>query len=303
MELRHLRYFVAVAEELNFRRAAQKLNISQPPLTTQIQQLEHLLDVQLFERDKRRVRITAAGRELLLRARLILADVGRLRSQVASAAAGEVGELRVGYSESATYVGFVLETLQAFRKERPNSTISLFAMNSMAQLAALELGELDVGFVWALPPHPPDTLEVCKIWSQPFILAEPAGQLGTEGATPTSMAALADERFVTTSREGGALLFRTVAALCRAAGFTPDIVQEAPTLPAVLALVASGAGVSIVPAAMTCLKMPGVNYRTISDAAQPAELCWVSRRDAQLPLVSLLRTRVFQRAAAESHSD
>jgi len=295
MELRHLRYFVAVAEELNFRRAAERLHISQPPLTAQIQQLERILEVQLFERNKQRVLLTAAGRELLIHAERILADVAATRVKVVNAMSGDGGELRIGYTESAIYVGFILETIQRFRSERPAVKLTLYPMKSTAQLAALERGELDIGFVWALPDRPSTLLEYETIWDEPLMMAAPRENPLAQVGRRLCLADLAAEPFVTISRDSGALFFRTMNALCQ----TPEIAYEAPDLTTVLGLVASGAGVAIVPAAMQRLQTPGVVYRSISNDAHRAQLHWVSRRDANLPLLPLMRRAMFETASRQ----
>ena len=299
MELRHLRYFVAVAEELNFRRAAERLHISQPPLTIQIQQLERILEAPLFERNKQRVVLTAAGRELLVHAQRILAEVALTRTKVASAATGGGGELRIGYTESAIYVGFILETIQLFRMERPGVTLTLFPMKSTYQLAALERGELDIGFVWALPDRPSALLEFERIWDEPLMLALPREHPLAIAPRMLFLQDLASAAFVTVSRNGGALFFRTITALCSSAGFTPEIAYEAPDFVTVLGLVASGAGVAVIPAAMRRLQTPGVTYRSLANDTHRTQLHWVSRREASLPLVPLMRKAMFETASRQ----
>ncbi len=289
LELRHLRYFVAVAEELSFRRAAQRLHISQPPLTTQIQQLEQLLEARLFERNKQRVLLTVAGRELLGHARRMLSEVAGLKGLVANAAHGTGGELRIGYTESAIHVGQVLQSIQGFRLQRPGVVLTLRPLPSMQQLVALERAELDVGFIWALPDRIAGALDPALVLHEPMVAALPRGHPLGKGAGLVALAALAQERFVMVARDNGTLMFRTVVRLCQDAGFTPEIAYEAPDLASVLGLVASSAGIAVVPGAMTCFKAPGVTYRPIGNDTCRIGLHWVSRRGDTSPLVLALR--------------
>lgn len=269
LELRHLRYFVAVAEELSFRRAAQRLHISQPPLTTQIQQLEQLLEARLFERNKQRVMLTVAGRELLAHARRMLGAAAGLKGLVASAAHGTGRELRIGYTEFAVHVGMVLRSIQGFRLERPGVALTLRPMPSTQQVAALERAELGVGFIWALPDRVAGALDCALVQREPMVVALPRGHALCKGAGPVALAALAQERFVMIARDNGTLMFRTVVRFCQDAGFTPEIAYEAPDLASVLGLVASGAGLAVVPGVMTCFKAPGVTYRPVGGGHLP----------------------------------
>ena len=288
MEIRHLRYFVAVAEELSFRRAADRLHVSQPPLTKQIQALEAMLGARLFDRNKQRVHLTAAGRELLVHARTVLEQVAATRTRIADAARGASGELRIGYTESAIHVDLLLRGLRRMRAERPQVRLSLLPMKSVLQLAALECHELDVGFVWAIPERTPSTLRFEPVWSEALVAALPrdhelAGETGE-----IALGALRDQPFVTLSRDGGTLLFRTTVRACLASGFVPEAAREAADLAGLLGMVAAGAGVALVPASMTCLQAPGLVYRRLAGGTEPLHLHWASRREEQSPLVPLL---------------
>ncbi len=298
LELRHLRYFVAVAEELSFRRAAQRLHLSQPPLTIQIQQLEQLLEARLLERNKQRVMLTVAGRELLGQARQLLGEVAGLKACIVNAAHGTGGELRIGYTESAIHVGVLLKSIQSIRLQRPGVVLTLCPMASTLQLAALERAELDVGFVWTLPDRVAGTLDCALVRQEPLVAALPRGHGLGKTTKPLSLSVLEREQFVMIARDNGTLMFRTVIRLCRDAGFTPQIAYEAPDLASVLGLVASGAGIGIVPSVMTCMKAPGVVYRPIGDPACRIGLHWVSRRGDTSPLVRGLREALLDRPIA-----
>jgi DNA-binding transcriptional LysR family regulator len=172
-------------------------------------------------------------------------------------------------------------------------------MKSTYQLAALERGELDIGFVWALPDRPSALLEFERIWDEPLMLALPSKHPRAIAPQMLTLQDLTSEAFVTVSRNCGALFFRTITALCRSAGFTPEIAYEAPDLVTVLGLVASGAGVAIVPAAMRRLQTPGVTYRSLANDGHRSQLHWVSRREANLPLVPLMRKAMFETASRQ----
>ena len=298
LELRHLRYFVAVAEELNFRRAAQRLHLSQPPLTIQIQQLEQLLETKLLERNKQRVLLTVAGRQLLTQARQLLGEVAGLKASIVNAAHGTGGELRIGYTESVIHVGAILKAIQGIRLQRPGVVLTLCPMASTQQLAALERAELDVGFIWALPDRVAASLDCALVRQEPLVAALPRGHGLVKAIKPLSLSALEREQFVMIARDNGTLMFRTISRLCRDAGFTPEIVYEAPDLASVLGLVASAAGVAIVPSVMTCMKALGVVYRPIVDPACRIGLHCVSRRGDTSPLVKGLREVLLERPSS-----
>ncbi len=293
LELRHLRYFVAVAEELSFRGAAARLHISQPPLTTQIQQLEALLEVRLFERNKQRVLLTAAGRELVGHARRLLNELAGIKAALANAAGGTTGELRIGYTESAVHMDVVLEAVQRVRTERPRVTWALRPMSSAAQFAALEAGQLDVGFAWAPDPRPGASLDCELVRTEAMVAALPRGHAAGRQAGALPLASLAAEPFIMVTQDNGSAIFRTVMRFCRAAGFVPDIAIEVPDLAAVIGLVSSGAGVAVIPGVMARIKRSGVIYRPLADEACRIGLHWLSRRGDASPLVEVFRQAVL----------
>ena len=289
LELRHLRYFMAVAEELSFRGAAAKLHISQPPLTTQIQQLEALLEVQLFERNKQRVLLTAAGRELIGHARRLLDELAGIKSALAHAADGTSGELRIGYTESAVHAGVLLQAMQRVRTQRPRVTWVLRPMASASQFAALENGELDVGFVWTPDPRLAAAFD-CEVVRTDFMAAAlPRGHALSRHVGPLSLASLAAEPFVMVARDNGTAIFRTVMRFCREAGFVPEVAIEVPDLASVIGLVASGAGVAVIPGVMSRIKGSGIVYRPLADETCRIGLHWISRRGDASPLVAAFR--------------
>ncbi len=298
LELRHLRYFLAVAEELSFRGAAARLHISQPPLTTQIQQLEALLEARLFERNKQRVLLTAAGRELMEHARRLLDEFAGIKAALANAADGTSGELRIGYTESAVHAGVLLQAVQRLRTQRPKVTLTLRPLASASQFAALDSGNLDVGFVWTPEPRAAGAFDCQVVRTEPMAAVLPQGHVLCRQAGPMPLLALASERFVMVARDNGTAIFRTVLRFCRQAGFTPEIAMEVPDLASVIGLVASAAGVAVVPGVMTRIKAPGVCYRALVDETCRIGLHWMSRRGDTSPLVAAFRQALMPEADA-----
>lgn len=279
MELRHLRAFVAVADELHFGRAATRLGISQPPLSRQIMQLERHLEVELFRRHSRRVELTAAGRILLEDARRILEQASRIDRLAALASQGETGRLRVGVVGSALY-GSVPSRLAAFRRQTPGVRLSVEAAVTPDLLNALKDDRLDIAFV-----RPPVTLlglAHCKVDEEPLIAAVSSTHpLSTRPVVRLNE--LADEPFVLFPRRLGAGYWDLIVGACREAGFVPDIAREAAEIHTIIGLVAAGLGVSLPPASASNLRLPGVRYVNLSDPPVLAlHLAWVKDRETAL---------------------
>ncbi len=242
MELRHLRYFLAVAEEQHFGRAAARLRIAQPPLSRQIHDLEAEIGAALFVRSNRGVSLTAAGDALVLHARRVFEALDLGVREAKRADAGETGRLVVGYLASLTYSG-ITELLRAFRAKRPGVEIALREMPPQDQIAALRDEAIDVGFVRA----PVDDAAIAHqlVRRETLVVALPAGH-ALARKKRIALGLLSKEPFVIFPRRRGQAFFDQLMLLCRDAGFIPKIVQEAPQLD-VVSLVAAGFGVSIVP--------------------------------------------------------
>src|SRR5262245_15153835 len=221
LELRHLRYFVAVAEELHFGRAAARLGIAQPPLSQQIQHLEQALGTRVFEGTRRRVQLTDAGEVLLVDARRILTDVDRAFADVGRAGRGEVGSLTVAFAASVMFLDLP-RIIREFRARYPGVTLELREMPTGPQIAALERGEIDIGFLREPPASP--TLAVETVMTEPLHIAIGLSHpLATRRRIP--LARLADEDFVLFPQDVAPGLHAQVMALCRDAGFAPRVVQ------------------------------------------------------------------------------
>jgi DNA-binding transcriptional LysR family regulator len=266
IDLRQLRQFVAVAEELHFRRAADRLGMSQPPLTVAIRRLEEEVAAILVERGQKTVRLTAAGAVLLDEARRLLASADAALTATRDAAAGKLGRVRLGYVGSAMY-GRLPEQLSSFRREYPDVRIDLREMTTAGQVAALRAGDLDLAIV--IPPlGDVGGLETIPFDTDQLAIALPSSHPLTDLAE-VKIADLAGEPFVSWPRGQGRNFHDRVTQLCVDAGFSPDVRQEAHGMHAVLSLVAVETGVAIVPASMASIRPAEVAYRPIEgDAAR-----------------------------------
>ena len=300
MEFRHLRYFVAVADELHFGRAAKKLGIRQPPLSQQIRRLEKDLGVPLFDRNSRRVQLTAAGRTLLPAARQMLAQALAAREAAQHAGRGETGQLALGFVGSATMT-LLPAALRRFRATYPTVTLSLREMTTVQQVQALRSGGLDVGLL--RPPLPlteSDPIEVEPVGSERLMVALPVGHPLARDRTIAAQL-LADEPFVLFPRELGPGLFEQIISYCAQAGFTPRIAQEAVQMQTIVALIAAGLGVSVVPSSVARLRRDDVVYRHLRPATRVIHLASAHRRDNRNPtMVNFLAvTRELSGATAD----
>lgn len=284
MELRHLRYFVAVAEELHFSRAALRLHIGQPPLSAQIQALEREVGAALLERTKRWVRLTDAGKLFLEDARRILSLADQAGETARRASRGEVGQLRVGFTSSMPFSEILPRVVNRYRQRYPNVNLSLQELPSMRQFEAIANRSLDLGFV-----RPPEVaidrdLSVITLRHDPLVLVMPTShRLARRKAV--SFKDLSQEGFVMYSRDVGTGLHMQIHRLCRAAGFELLVSQEAREASTIIGLVAAGCGVSVLPASFQCIKMPGVCYRNITDRDATTALMLARRSDETSPMV------------------
>lgn len=299
MELRHLRYFIAVAEELHFGRAALRLGISQPPLSQQIQALEDELGACLFERTNRRVALSAVGELFLPEARAVLAQLDKALAVARRARQGELGELKVGFTSSAPFTSTIPRALRAFRQACPAVHLDLRELSSREVAEAVGEGLLQVGMIRPLEPLP-GGLEALELFAEPLVAVLPAGHpLALEGATGIALAELAAEPFVFFPRSFGTGLYDQVLGLARAAGFSPHIVQEASEAMTLIGLVATGLGVTILPASFSRMRIDGVVWRTLRDPGASTAVWLVRRRGEQSPLVQRF-AELLEREAGEA---
>jgi DNA-binding transcriptional LysR family regulator len=262
-ELWQLRYFLAVAEQLHFGRAAAALHISQPPLSRAIRALEQRLGVVLFARSRRRVELTPEGTRLWGEARRLLGQLERTVQEVRGMARGEEGRLRIGFVSLADY-GVLPGLLKAFKSARPGIALALREMLSPEQAAALAAGELDFGLL--LPPvSDAEPLEHLVVQRERFVVALPSSHRLAAGKGKLAVSALAGEPFVMVPRDIAPGLYDIVTGLAAGAGISFNVAQEAIQMQTVVSLVSSGLGVAIVPGCIANLGRRGVVYREIND--------------------------------------
>ena len=261
IELRLWRQFLAVAEELHFGRAARGLNMTQPPLTQAIAQLEVLLGVRLFDRTKRSVQLTAAGAALVPEARDLLARAQALPAYARASADGEAGRLRLAFVST---VGFELlpRWVLAFRAHYPKVQLELIEATGDVQLQAFERGEIDAGFMLHSPGFAPTGLACRRISQEPLVVALP-GQHALAGNADVALADLLGQPLVIFPRRIVPSLYDAIFAMYHAAGYLPQVAQEAIQMQTIVNLVSAGLGIAWVPESVRQFQRPGVVYRSM----------------------------------------
>ncbi|MCC2957185.1 LysR family transcriptional regulator [Massilia sp. IC2-477] len=285
LELRQLRHFVTVAEELHFGRAAERLHMTQPPLSQSIAGLEELLGAPLFLRNRRQVALTAAGSALLPEARRILLEAGALPELVRRVAAGEAGRLTLAFVSTADY-SVLPSILQRYRAAFPEVRLVLREATSDVQAEELLQGRVDAGFV--IPPLPgalDTTLGYRKVLAEPLILCAPAGLDALRGKGPVRLRDLPPLPLVIFPRAAAPALHDAILATFRAAGITPVIGQEALQMQTIVSLVSGGMGLALVPQSVSNLMRAGVEYRALHEPTPLTELGLAWRRDNASPVL------------------
>ena len=280
MELRQLTYFIAVAEERHFGRAAKRLHIAQPPLSQQIRQFEEQLGAKLFDRTTRRVDLTAAGALMLERGRSILNDVEALQADVYQVGQGATGVLHVGFSGASTY-SVMPRIVRAAGTAYPGLTLDL---HGEMLTPAMERGLLEHTLDAAIlrPPVSSPEIDFRIINREPLVVALPThSPLASD--RPLSMVELTEQRFVTYPPES--VMYRMTADLCREAGFQHRVSQMAQETSTILSFVAAGGGVALMPASVRSVQLRGVRYRELEDSPH-AELAVAWRREDRSVLLS-----------------
>ncbi len=282
MDMRRLRYFVVVAEEQNFSRAAERLHMAQPPLSDQIKRLEQALGVVLFDRSSRGARLTQAGELLLTEARRLLVQADQTAEMVRRVGEGEVGRLTLGFVPSASN-SVLPPVLSKFRERYPDVQLYLQEMNPDWLVAGLHEGRIDVSFFYL--PFQDRALAHEPVSREPLVVALPeTHDLASEDEVDLSD--LADQPFVLPARYRMPGLYGQVVSTCRDAGFEPEAVQkEVWLMQTIVALVAGGMGVALVPASLRNLTRAGVVYRPVRGLSPTVEMGVVWRRDERNPVV------------------
>ena len=300
MELRHLRYFVVLAEELHFGRAAARLGISQPPLSQQMKALEEELGSRLFERSTRRVALTEAGRMFFAEARAALEQAERAVEVARRAERGELGELAIGMFPSAPLIPAVGRSIRSFRSKFPDVRLRLGEFESRRQIEALCHGQVQIAITRNVTaPLLPSGLAARELLRERFVVILRDDHPLARGNGALATAELRAESFVFYGPHMGLTLPRQVTALCQAAGFEPKISQIADANITIVGLVAVGLGIAVVPEAMARLRHDGVVVRPLSEPFATTSVWLVHPHKDRSPLVRAFLTLILAAHRAE----
>lgn len=297
MELRHLRYFVVLAEELHFARAAERLNIAPPTLTVQIQEIERSLSARLFARTKRSVALTPAGEILLGEARNVLEQFAKAESAGRRAGRGEIGRVEIGYVGSAAYAGVLQQQMSLFARPWPDVHLHAreYAMEELPRL--IGDGHVDIGFV-RLPMALPRALRLKVLLRDSFCLALPSGHRQAEAGLPVQPRQLAGEAFIAPEQQAGTY------EVARRGRFTPNIVSAPGSLLSVLTEVSLGVGLSVIPSVVRdIVQLPNVTFRPIAGDAIPSEVAAIFRADESAPAVSTFIRQLHASTERQLYAD
>lgn len=273
MELRHLRYFIAVAEELSFRRAAENLHVSQPALSTQVRQLEEEIGAKLLDRDTHQVSLTAAGQDFLEKTRQILRDCEDAALSAHRIGQGRAGKLSIGFVDSLGHE-LLPRILRAYCKKFPDVEVQLAEMDTTEQIEALNARELDVGLIGLGLSAEISDLQLATIAEEELEAVLPE-QHPLLRKLPKSLplSALSDEWFYLAAREGAPLYNPWILVLCQQAGFAPRVVKESGNPGTVLGYIAAGLGVTVLPAQFGRIPTTGVRFVPLSPPAPQYRYC------------------------------
>ena len=281
IELRHLRYFVMTAEEMNFGRAAERLGIAQPGLSQQIKALEAIVGTPLFDRTRRSVQLTLAGELFAVEARKTIAQSEMALLAARQAGRGEVGRIAIGYVGSAAYTGMLTKILNKYRDTYPNVKLEISEMEMMQQLAQIDEGQLDIGFI-----RPPVKLPVgvtcVQVLQERLLLAMPAThQLASRERV--SLAAFSGDTFIIPRHPPDVSFNKYTTQACQAAGFFPQFGPQGRDFVTITSMVSIGLGVALVPQSVKCIQVPGVRFKQIAGPAVFGELAVAFRRNEPSP--------------------
>lgn len=291
LDLRQIRYFVAVAEAGNVGRAAEQLHISQSPLSRQIMQLEEQLGVTLFERSKQRVHLNAEGRAFLAEARALLVNAARLEELGRKLASGATGSLAIGYVEGAVHAGLIAAMLREFRRERPDFHLQLRSRRTAAQFEDLRQRVLDLGFVYAPAPQGDPDIESMLVRREPLVLAIPEGDplVDASDIRPRHLDARV---WITVVRQPDDTNRAQFLAACMEAGFVPDIAYETADPLTSLGLVSAGLGLATVQESLQSAAPAGIVFRDLPWFKRSVEIHLAWRRNDRRAVIEDLRRTV-----------
>jgi DNA-binding transcriptional LysR family regulator len=299
MDLRHMRYFMAVAETQNFHRAAAALNIVQSALSRRILDLEKQLNLTLLERSPKGVALTDAGKIFLRHAQAIIGEAERAKAHMKKLSTGELGSLRLGLNRIAPQLPVISQALQAFRQNHPGVKLDLLSMTTHEQLDALLTGALDFGFL-TNGAAAPKALEFRSIFKDYFILALPADHKLARPGVKIRLVDLADEDFIFISRRTGRIAYDSLLAAFAAQRITPRIVQESDSEDSHLGLVAAGMGLTFTYSSITArYHRPGLVFKPVEDLDIDIDIDLVWRRTGRSPLKRDFLQQIVAAIAAE----
>jgi len=277
MKLNQLRYFVVLAGELHFRRTAERLGITQAPLSLAIQELERELGGKLFHRTRRRVELTEIGALLRDDAQSILTKLDRTAADIRKVLDGEAGELRVGFTAASSLLSFFPSLIHSFRTKYPDVRVVLEDMPSPAQISAIQGRELDIGIIRAPPRFkPPADITTTLLLNDPLVVAVNARH-ELLARRDTNLAALRNERFIFYPRSYGVGIYDYFIKLCAKRSYAPNIVQDAKEASTIIGLVATGLGIAVVPSSLRYIGVPNVVYLPLVDSDATTDLHMISR--------------------------
>ena len=295
VELRHLRYFLATAEELNFGRAAERLGIAQPGLSQQIKALEEIVGTPLFDRTRRSVQLTLAGELFAAEARKTIAQAEMAMLAARQAGRGEVGRIAVGYVGSAAYTGMLTRILNKFRSAYPDVELQISEMEMMRQLDQISEGKLDIGFIRP-PVKLPLSVASVQVLQERLMLAMPADHpLAARAKVP--LAPLNGEIFITPRHPPNVSFHKYTTQACQAAGFFPRLGPQGRDFVTITSMVSIGLGVALVPQSVRCIQLPGVRFKQIAGSPILAELAVAFRRSEPSPAARAFAQHVRRFAA------
>jgi len=288
MELRHLRYFLAVADALNFSRAAERLHLSQPPLSQQVRRLEAELGAKLFDRSKRQIKLTAAGEIFATKARAILAQCDEAAKLAARAERGEFGHLRLGLWQlpvPPVQTRLIIECLRAFVKRSPDVHLTLQSLLPAEQIKAVKDGGIDVGIVRLPVAQKSRGIEIETILREPMVLAMSENNSLARFKT-VPLRELSNQRYIMFGRDANADFHHFIARACRKEGFSLNIAYFQDDLYSVWALIGAGLGVALAPASLQELRLPGIVFRKFEPAAPVMEMALAYMHADKVSVVS-----------------
>ena len=299
MDLRQLRYFVVLAEELHFRRAAERLNITQAPLSVAIQTLERELGAQLFHRTQRRVALTEIGEAFRDHALAVIERLEGGLSDIREIVSGNAGKLRIGFTAASSLLSFFPQIVCRFRQKYPKVEVSLRDLSSAGQIQALQNREIDIGIMRRHDAALPSDIAFTRLLSDPLVVAmhrdNPLSLLAE-----LKIADLRDQPFIFYPAHSGIGIYEHVLQLCAAEGFTPDVVQEARDPSTIVGLAATGLGIAVVPSELQCIDVPHVLFRPLADKGALTDLLLVNRAGEGSALIASFRHMVQASLAADA---